>query len=77
MVALFAAKAPAGIRGTMLGVNLLATFAGSVISGRLGGLYETLSPSRFWLLHAGVVAGAGLGIALVANPIRRRLGGAV
>lgn len=74
-VALFAAKAPAGLRGTMLGVNLLATFCGSVISGRIGGLYETLPPTPFWLLHAAIVAGAGLGIAAVARPLRARLDG--
>ncbi len=74
-VALFAAKAPAGIRGTMLGVNLLATFAGSVISGRIGGLYETLPPAQFWLLHAIIVAGAGVGLVAVARPARRGLEG--
>jgi len=33
-------------RGTLIGVSYLATFAASVTSGRIGGLYETLSPKQ-------------------------------
>ena len=43
----------------MVGVYYLAIFAGSLISGRLGGLYESVSPTVFWTLHAGIVAAAG------------------
>jgi POT family proton-dependent oligopeptide transporter len=43
----------------MLGVYYLSIFAGSLISGRLGGLYESVSPLAFWSLHAGLVALAG------------------
>jgi hypothetical protein len=30
--------------------------------GRLGGLYETLSPAMFWGLHAGVAAAGGVAV---------------
>ncbi len=69
-LALFAAKAPASLRGTMIGVNSLAVFFASTISGRIGGLYETLSPSAFWLLHAAIVGGAGIGLLVVARTLR-------
>ena len=72
-LALWAAKAPASARGTLIGVSFLATFAGSVISGRIGGLYETWSASGFWLLHAGIVAGAGVALWAVAPVLRQLL----
>ena len=74
-LALYATKAPPQYRGTLVGISYLATFAASVISGRIGGLYETLSPTAFWLVHAAIVGGAGLGILLLLRPLRRRLGG--
>lgn len=70
---LFAGSAPPSMRATMLGVYTLSVFAGSVISGRLGGFYEVLTPDRFWLIHAGVVALAAAILALFG----RRLGAAL
>jgi len=58
--ALFSRAAPASVNATMMGVNTLSIFLGSVISGRLGGLYEAWPASAFWALHAGLVALAGL-----------------
>ena len=72
-LALYATRSPAGLRGTMIGVNTLTVFAGSVISGRLGGLYETLSSTRFWSLHAAIAGAAGLGLLTVAGRARRAL----
>lgn len=71
--ALYAAKAPVALRGMMLGVNVLTTFAAGLISGRLGGLYEKLSATNFWLLHAAIVAGGGLVLLALAGPLRRLL----
>jgi len=71
-LALFASKSPVSLRGTMIGVNYMAVFFASTISGRFGGLYETLSPSAFWLLHSAIVGGAGIGLMLIARPLRRR-----
>ncbi len=74
-VALYAEKAPPGIRGTMIGVQALSVFFASVISGRLGGLYETMAPPKFWLMHAAIVAAAGVGIWLNRPALRRRFDG--
>ncbi len=52
--------APKPVNAMMVGVYYLSIFAGSLISGRLGGLYESLSPTAFWGLHAAIVAGAGV-----------------
>ncbi len=70
-LALFTRAAPARINATMIGVMTLATFVGSTVSGRLGGLYEGLDPGRFWLLHAAIVAAGGV-IFLIAGPWLRR-----
>lgn len=68
-LALYGGRSPPSLRGTMLGINFLAVFAASIISGRLGGLYETLSPSAFWMVHGAIVAGAGLALLALAKPI--------
>lgn len=72
-LALYAARSPASLRGTMIGVNSLAVFFASTISGRIGGLYEAWSPSAFWLLHSAIVGGAGVALLLVARPLRALL----
>ena len=57
----------------MIGVYFLSIFVGSTISGRLGALYEQLSPLNFWLLHAVIVCAGGSLILLFARPLRREL----
>lgn len=58
-IALFARAAPASLGAMMVGLYYLTMFFGSVICGRLGALYEVLSPTRFWLLHAAIAASGG------------------
>jgi POT family proton-dependent oligopeptide transporter len=72
--ALFSRAAPKSINATMMGVSTLSVFLGSVISGRLGGLYERLPASGFWALHAALVTTAGGLILLVGSRLRRELG---
>jgi proton-dependent oligopeptide transporter, POT family len=42
-VAVFSRTAPASVNAMMIGIYYLSIFAGSTISGRLGGFYERLS----------------------------------
>ena len=65
MVALFSRAAPASVNATMIGVYSLSVFLGSTISGRMGALYETLTASQFWALHAGVVSAGGVILLLI------------
>jgi POT family proton-dependent oligopeptide transporter len=60
-LALFAREAPPGLRGLMIGTQSLAVFAAGLISGRIGGLYDSWPPAEFWLLHAAIVGAAGIG----------------
>jgi POT family proton-dependent oligopeptide transporter len=72
MLAFYGRMAPPSINAMMMGVNTLAVFLASTIGGRIGGLYETMTPTSFWLLHAGItLAGAVIFVAL--RPVVRRL----
>lgn len=73
MAALFVNKAPAGLRGVMTGVNFSAVFVANLVSGRLGGFYEALTPAQFWCLHAAVVGAGGVYALLLAKPLRQGL----
>ncbi|MFM9936936.1 MAG: hypothetical protein ACKVOL_12155, partial [Novosphingobium sp.] len=69
---LFGTRAPQSLRSTLVGVCMLAVAAGSLISGWMGGLHETLTPAPFWLLNAVICTGAGL-VMWLAAPVFRRL----
>ena len=68
---LFSRLAPRSVNATMLGVNSLSVTIGSFISGRLGGLYEVLTPLQFWALHAALVGAGGLLMLLIGVRLRR------
>lgn len=68
--------APAPVTATMMGFYSIAVAIGSVVSGRLGGLYETLSPAAFWSLHAAIVGAGGVAILVYGALARERLFGA-
>jgi POT family proton-dependent oligopeptide transporter len=70
-IALFSRMGPRPINATMVGVYYFAIFLGSVTSGRLGGLYEKISPAAFWTLHAALCSLGGVLILLLAVAIRR------
>ena len=72
VLGLYGTRAPQSLRGTLVGICMLATAAGSVLSGWMGGLYETMGPPGFWLLNAAICTGAGLGI-LLGAPVLNRL----
>jgi POT family proton-dependent oligopeptide transporter len=72
MTALFSRAAPAPVNATMIGVYSLSIFLGSTISGRMGSLYETLTASQFWALHAGVVMAGGLVMLLLGARLSHR-----
>jgi len=74
-LALYAGRAPNSLRGTMLGVNALSQAAASLLSGRMGGLYESVSPSTFWLINAAICSGGGV-LLLAGSPALRRWFGA-
>jgi POT family proton-dependent oligopeptide transporter len=58
-LALFAQLAPATINSTILGFYYLAFFACNFLVGWVGGLYQKLPTSQFWLLHAAFAISSG------------------
>jgi len=58
-LALYTRAAPKTLAGTVLGLYFLHLFAANNLVGWLGGLYERLSGTQFWLLHAALVGAAG------------------
>lgn len=57
-LALFAKVAPKAINATVIGLYYLAFFTGNALVGWIGGFYETMPTTSFWLLHAGLASGA-------------------
>lgn len=74
VIAFYTRTAPKSVNAMMIGVYYLSIFAGSLISGRLGGIYEVVSPSLFWTIHAAIVAFAGaIFAAIAASGVVRKL----
>ena len=59
-IALYARASPKALAGTVLGFYFLHLFVANNLVGWLGGLLEKLDGTQFWLLHAGLVGGAGV-----------------
>lgn len=64
-LALYSRAAPRGLQGVMIGIYYLHLFIGNMFVGWLAGLLEVLPGSQFWLLHAALVAAAGVGMLAV------------
>jgi proton-dependent oligopeptide transporter, POT family len=59
-LALFAKYAPKAINATIIGLYYLAFFAANSLVGWVGGFYETMPTTTFWLLHAAFALGSGV-----------------
>lgn len=59
-LALFVRAAPVALAGTIVGVYYLHLFAGNLTVGYLGGMLDKMPATQFWLMHAALVAGAGV-----------------
>jgi POT family proton-dependent oligopeptide transporter len=75
-LALFARAAPRQIAGLVIGVYYTHLWAGNQLVGWLGTQYEKMDPVQFWLLHAGLVAAAGVVFVLIKLFLGRVLAGA-
>jgi len=71
-LAMYARAAPKSVAGTIMGVYFLHLFMCNNLVGWLGGFLERLSGVQFWLLHAGLVGGAGA-VMLIASRTAGRL----
>lgn len=67
---LFGRLAPDSARATMIAVWFSAAFAGGVLSGYVGALYQTLGPALFFTAMAGVCALSAAFLFLLDRPAR-------
>ncbi len=51
---------PRPIASIILGVYYLAIAVGSMADGWLGGFYEAMGPTAFWLMHAAIIGGGAV-----------------
>lgn len=58
-LALFARLAPKSINATVIGLYYLAFFGGNALVGWVGGWFEEMPTTSFWLMHAGFAAASG------------------
>jgi POT family proton-dependent oligopeptide transporter len=73
LLALVSRAAPPAIKSTMMGVAFLTLFLSNITIGRLGGLYEQMTPQAFWAMHAAISATGALLALLLARPLGRVL----
>ena len=66
-LALFARAAPPAVGSTIIGIYYLHLFIGNQTVGILGGLLEKMPASQFWLMHAGIAAGAAIVFLIVGR----------
>jgi POT family proton-dependent oligopeptide transporter len=74
-LALYARSAPRAIAATVVGIYYLHLFAGNLFVGWLGGFLEKMPAVQFWLVHAALVAGAGVVLFFVRMVFGRMLAG--
>ncbi|HSO36949.1 MAG TPA: peptide MFS transporter [Labilithrix sp.] len=74
LLALFSRAAPAPVNSTMMGLLFFSIFAGNILVGTLGGLWEKMSHARFFALHAAIAFFPFVVMVLAARPLTRLLG---
>ena len=72
-LALFAKVAPKAINATVIGLYYLAFFAANSLVGWVGGWFETMPTTSFWLMHAGFAAVGGAAFLLFKLLLGKRL----
>ena len=73
LLALVSRAAPPTLKATLMGVAFLSLFLSNITVGRLGSLYEHMTPTQFWLLHAGIAATGAILATLLNKPLRHVL----
>ena len=59
-LALYARAAPPAMAATIIGLFYLHLAGANLLTGKIGGLLDTMPATQFWLMHAAMALGAGL-----------------
>ncbi|MEO9078763.1 MAG: peptide MFS transporter [Rhodanobacter sp.] len=73
LLALVSRAAPVRVKATLMGAVFLTLFISNTIIGRLGSLYEHMTPAAFWAMHASIAAIGGLLAFGLKGPLKRAL----
>ncbi|HEY2068983.1 MAG TPA: peptide MFS transporter [Rhizomicrobium sp.] len=76
LLALVSRQAPPSLKATLMGCVFLTLSISNLAIGRLGALYERLTPAQFWTLEAGIALAGGLLALLLRRPLSRLLSSA-
>jgi POT family proton-dependent oligopeptide transporter len=71
-LAMYVRASPKAVAGTIMGVYYLHLFLCNNLVGWLGGLVDKMTGVSFWLMHAGLVGGAGV-VMLITTRLAGRL----
>jgi POT family proton-dependent oligopeptide transporter len=72
-LALFSRAAPKGTASSVIGLYFLNYLGSNLAVGWLGGLYEKMTPTDFWLMHAGIMGAATVLLIAVKLTVGRSL----
>lgn len=72
-LALYTRASPKGYAGIMVPVYYLSLFAGNIFVGWLAGRLNTMPAPTFWLMHAGLIGGAGVALLAIRLAFGRSL----
>jgi POT family proton-dependent oligopeptide transporter len=73
LLALTSRIAPQRLKSTLMGAAFLTLFASNMTIGRIGALYEHMTPSAFWTLNAAIGATGGILALLLRRPLENLL----
>jgi POT family proton-dependent oligopeptide transporter len=73
MLALVSRVAPPQVNSFMMGIVFTSLFLGNILTGWAGSLYEKMTPTEFWALHAAIGATGGLLVLLFGSRLERAL----
>ncbi|MDB5699865.1 MAG: transporter [Sphingomonadales bacterium] len=72
-LALFVRLAPRQLSATVVGMYSMSFFVANALVGWIGGFFETMAVTQFWLLHAVLAGGAGLVFVALKVALKDRL----
>jgi POT family proton-dependent oligopeptide transporter len=73
LLALVSRAAPAKLNSTLMGLAFMSLFISNNLIGWIGGFYEKMRPTEFWVLHAAIAAAGGLFVVLFGRRLSRVL----
>jgi POT family proton-dependent oligopeptide transporter len=71
LLALVSRVAPQRLKSTLMGAAFLTLFASNTSVGRIGGLYEHMTPAVFWAMNAAIAAVGAMLALLLRKPLQK------